>query len=61
MSAQRLGEISQDYCSAITVIEDVGESVAYARGVANEDDLILVTGSLFTVGEVRDYLMSKGQ
>jgi dihydrofolate synthase/folylpolyglutamate synthase len=59
MSAQRLAEIAHDYCSAVTVIEDVSEGVEYARKVTQEDDLILVTGSLFTVGEARDYLMHK--
>jgi dihydrofolate synthase/folylpolyglutamate synthase len=61
MRAQRLAEIAQHYCSAVTVIEDVGEAVAYAQEVVQEDDLILVTGSLFTVGEAKDYLVSKGQ
>ena len=61
MSAQRLAEIARDYCSAVTVIEDIGKAVEYAREVAREDDLILVTGSLFTVGEARDYLPNKGQ
>jgi dihydrofolate synthase/folylpolyglutamate synthase len=59
MSAQRLAEIAHDYCSAVTVVEDVSEGVEYARKVAQEDDLVLVTGSLFTVGEARDYLMHK--
>jgi dihydrofolate synthase/folylpolyglutamate synthase len=61
MRAQRLAEIAQDYCSAVTVIEDVSEAVEYAQEAAQEDDLILVTGSLFTVGEARDYIVSKGQ
>jgi dihydrofolate synthase/folylpolyglutamate synthase len=61
MSAQQLGEIAQDYCSAVSVIEEIGKAIEYARGIAHEDDLILVTGSLFTVGEARDYLLNKVQ
>jgi dihydrofolate synthase/folylpolyglutamate synthase len=61
MRAQQLADIVQDYSNAVTVIEDVGEAVAYAQEKAQEDDLILVTGSLFTVGEARDYIVSKGQ
>jgi dihydrofolate synthase/folylpolyglutamate synthase len=60
MPPQRIAEIAQDYCGEIKVIEDVGEGVGYARELAQEDDLILVTGSLFTVGEVRDRLLGKG-
>jgi dihydrofolate synthase/folylpolyglutamate synthase len=60
MRAERLAEIAQNYCSAVTVIENVGDAVAYAQELVQEDDLILITGSLFTVGEARDYIVSKG-
>jgi dihydrofolate synthase/folylpolyglutamate synthase len=58
MSAQRLAEIAQQYCKEVRVIEDVGKGVAYARAVAKNDDMIVVTGSLFTVGAVRDQLIN---
>jgi dihydrofolate synthase/folylpolyglutamate synthase len=61
LSAQRIAEIARNYCKEVTVIEDVGEGVEYARKAAREDDLIVVTGSLFTVGEARDHLLSRGQ
>jgi dihydrofolate synthase/folylpolyglutamate synthase len=61
MGAQQLADIVRDYSSAVTVIEDVGEAVAYAQKEAQKDDLILITGSLFTVGEARDYIVSKEQ
>ena len=61
MRAQQLADIAQDYCGEVTVIEDVGEAAAYAQEVAQEDDLILVTGSLFTVGEARDHIVSRRQ
>ncbi|TGU71088.1 bifunctional folylpolyglutamate synthase/dihydrofolate synthase [Geomonas terrae] len=37
----------------------VGEGVELARNVAGDDDLIVVCGSLFTVGEARGHLKSK--
>jgi dihydrofolate synthase/folylpolyglutamate synthase len=61
LSARRLAEIAQPYCREVKVIEDVEEGVDYARNAAREDDLIVVTGSLFTVGAVRDHLLSTRQ
>jgi len=61
LSARRIAEIAQNYCKEVTVIEDVGQGVEYAREAAQEDDLIVVTGSLYTVGEARDHLLNKGQ
>jgi len=61
ISARQLAEIAQNYCTEVTVIEDVGEGVEYARQAAQKDDLIVVTGSFFTVGEARNYLLSKVQ
>jgi dihydrofolate synthase/folylpolyglutamate synthase len=60
MPPQRIAEIARNYCGEVKVIEDVGEGVGYAREMAQEDDLIVVPGSLFTVGEVRDHLLSEG-
>lgn len=60
MSAQGIAEIARHYCKEVAVIDDVGQGVAYAREKAHEDDLIVVTGSLYTVGETRDFLLSKG-
>jgi dihydrofolate synthase/folylpolyglutamate synthase len=61
MSARQLAEIARNYCAEVAVIEDVGQGVAYAREQAQGDDLIVVTGSLYTVGEARDCLVSRGQ
>jgi dihydrofolate synthase/folylpolyglutamate synthase len=61
MSAQRIAEIAQLYCREVKVIEDVREGVDYARKAATGDDLIVITGSLFTVGAVRDHLLSTEQ
>jgi len=34
------------------IIKDVSKALGYAKKVANGDDLVLVTGSIYTVGEV---------
>jgi dihydrofolate synthase/folylpolyglutamate synthase len=60
ISARRIAEIARNHCREVAVIEDVGQGVAYAREKAHEDDLIVITGSFYTVGEARDFLLSKG-
>lgn len=40
----------------IVIKDDVVTAVRYAKSVAKKDDLICITGSLFTVGEARDLL-----
>jgi len=57
-SPQEIAEIAQKYCPEVMVIEDVREGVEYLQEMAQENDLIVVTGSLFTVGEARDHLVS---
>ena len=59
--AEQLVQSAQHYCGKVKVIEDVGEGVEYAQEMAQENDIILVTGSLFTVGEARNYIVSKGE
>jgi dihydrofolate synthase/folylpolyglutamate synthase len=61
IAAQRIAEIARNYCKEVAVIEDVGQGVKYVQEKAHADDLIVVTGSLYTVGEARDFLLSKGQ
>ncbi len=41
------------------VINRLDEAINYARTIANSDDLILITGSLFTVGEALSILEPK--
>jgi dihydrofolate synthase/folylpolyglutamate synthase len=38
------------------VIADLQAAIQKARELAGPEDLILVTGSLFTIGEAREYL-----
>ena len=39
------------------VIADLGEAIQKARSLARPEDLIVVTGSLFTIGEAREILL----
>jgi dihydrofolate synthase/folylpolyglutamate synthase len=41
-------------------VADVGTAVEKAMGEAGKEDLVVVTGSLFTVGEARAHLIRKG-
>ncbi|UCC66293.1 MAG: bifunctional folylpolyglutamate synthase/dihydrofolate synthase [Deltaproteobacteria bacterium] len=59
MSPQKVAEIARTHCKEVKVIEEVKDAVGKLREVAQKDDLIIATGSLFTVGEARDYLLSK--
>ena len=39
----------------------VSQAVEYAKKIAKKQDIILITGSLFTVGEARDILICNFQ
>jgi dihydrofolate synthase/folylpolyglutamate synthase len=41
----------------VVVKDRISNAVEFAKSMAKKDDLILVTGSLFTVGEAREYLI----
>ena len=41
----------------IVIKDDIVTAVKYAKSVAKKDDLVCITGSLFTVGEARDLLI----
>jgi dihydrofolate synthase/folylpolyglutamate synthase len=61
MSAQQIADIAQNYCKKVKVIAEIREGVDYVKKVALKDDCVVVTGSLFTVGEARNYLVNRGQ
>ena len=58
---QQLLENIQDFDSKKTVfIEDsIPQAIDHAKRLAKQEDLICVTGSLFTVGEARGYVLHK--
>jgi len=56
LPGEELAEFSRRNGCAAFAAGDVAAGLVYARRQAAEDDLVLVTGSLFTVGEARAYL-----
>jgi len=44
------------YKNDIFVKNEIADALDYAKSIAKKDDLICVTGSLFTVGEAKDTL-----
>jgi dihydrofolate synthase/folylpolyglutamate synthase len=45
------------YKKKVVVKDWIPDAVEYAESIAKKKDLICITGSLFTVGEARDYLL----
>ena len=52
LDAQVLAEHGCKYLQAIEVVPDVQSAVARAKALAHNDDLVLITGSFFVLGEV---------
>ena len=46
------------YKNEIFVKNQISDAIEYAKSISKKDDLICVTGSLFTVGDGRDHLVS---
>lgn len=44
----------------VEVIEDLGEAIERGISMAGKEDLVCITGSLYTVGEAKAYFLSKG-
>jgi len=49
------------YKKEIYVKDQINNAIDHAKSIAKKNDLICITGSLFTVGEARDYLVSNLQ
>ena len=52
-SPATIAEIIKGYHVKHDAIDDVNEAIHHALSTASTDDLICVTGSLFTVGDAR--------
>jgi len=59
-SLEVLGAQASPFQKPLVEIAEVGQALSGALEEAEDEDLILVTGSLFTVGEARSYLVSQG-
>lgn len=50
--ASEIAEVAREHCRNVREVEPVTEAVRQALQVAKENDLVLVTGSFYTIGEV---------
>lgn len=55
---EHLHSLATNLPAATLVNEDLAAAIQQAKSLAAADDLIVVTGSLFTIGEAREYLTS---
>ncbi len=53
LSSTKLTSVLSEYCAEVETVERVGEAVKRALDIANKEDTILVTGSLYTIGEAK--------
>ena len=54
-----LKEILDKYKVANEVIETIPRAIKKIKRLAKPDDMILITGSMFLVGEVKQYLINE--
>jgi len=59
ISAPLLADMTAGLARNVTTIADPAEAFEYARAVALPGDVILATGSLFLVGDLRRYWRSR--
>ncbi len=46
------------YKNEVVTIDSIPKAIDHAKTISNKDDIICISGSLFTVGEARQYLIS---
>jgi len=52
LPAESLADEARRLCADVQVVERVPAALAHALEIASEEDLVLVTGSFYTIGEV---------
>ncbi len=60
-SPSAVSSVTRRYVEDVIVVGKVKDACREAMARAGEMDLVLVTGSMFTVGEAREYLLSCGR
>jgi len=50
---ERIEREARKYGKKVKIVRDVKKSISYARSIAGEDDLILITGSIYMLYEAR--------
>ena len=49
------------YKNNVFIIDSIPDGIKYAKSKANKNDIICISGSLYTVGEARDHLVFKNK
>ena len=57
--AEDLEKLAQTYAREVKIAPSVEEAIELALTFAKNDDLVLATGSLYTVAEAREVLKGK--
>ena len=60
-SPGRLLEVLGTMGKKAEIIEDLPQAIEKGLSLTRKEDLFCITGSLYTVGEARDYLLSRGR
>ncbi len=53
---EEIAEIAKEYSGSIVIKEKVSQAIEYALSCAKRRDIVLITGSLYTIGEAKTYL-----
>lgn len=53
---EEIAEIAKEYSDSVVIKERVSQAIEYALSCAKRRDIVLITGSLYTVGEAKTYL-----
>lgn len=61
LDAARIAELIAGNNASVSITEAVGHALAQARRIAGEDGLIIVTGSLYVVGDARAALRGEAE
>lgn len=56
---QQMAEEAKKYVPQVYLEEEIKAAVEFAKNIAEEDDLICITGSLYMVAEAREHLLRK--
>jgi dihydrofolate synthase/folylpolyglutamate synthase len=59
MDPSRLAETAQGLYGSVTATESVEDAVRWARQIADEEDLVVITGSLYVVGDARAVILGR--
>lgn len=54
--AEELGRAIEKRSKDVTICDSVAQAVTKAKGLAGKNDMILITGSIYTIGEAKEHI-----